>query len=58
MSRIILSILIIFVGSSTSLFSQENITVSLSLRQCVQTAVEENINIKTTRITWVYDKLH
>jgi outer membrane protein TolC len=36
--------------SGQFLFSQENTAISLSLRQCVQMAVEENINIKTVRI--------
>jgi len=49
MNRIILSTLLIFVGT-TILFAQEINTVSLSLQQCVQIAVEENINIKTSRI--------
>ena len=49
MNRIILSTLLILAGS-TILFAQENNTVSLSLRQCVQIAVEENINITTARI--------
>ena len=49
MNRITLSILLIFFGSSL-LFAQENDTISLSLQQCVQIAVEENINIKTARI--------
>jgi len=49
MNRIILSTLFILTGS-TILFAQENNTISLSLRQCVQIAVEENINITTARI--------
>ncbi|MCL2028161.1 MAG: TolC family protein [Bacteroidales bacterium] len=32
------------------LFAQENSTVSLSLRECVQKAVEENIHIKTAQL--------
>jgi outer membrane protein TolC len=49
MNKIILSTVLILV-SGHFLFSQENNTILLSLRQCVQMAVEENINIKTARI--------
>jgi outer membrane protein TolC len=49
MKRIILSTILIL-SSGQFLFSQENTAISLSLRQCVQMAVEENINIKTVRI--------
>ncbi len=49
MKRIILSTILILV-SGQLLFSQENAAMSLSLRQCVQMAVEENINVKTVRI--------
>jgi len=49
MNRIILLSLLIFLGSSL-LFAQQNDTIFLSLRQTVQIAVEENINIKTARI--------
>ena len=49
MNRIILSIVLIFFGSA-SLFAQENSAISLSLQQCVQIAVDENINIQTARI--------
>jgi outer membrane protein TolC len=49
MNRFILSTLLIFFGSSL-LFAQKNNTISLSLQQCVQMAVEENINIKTAQI--------
>ena len=49
MNKIILSTVLILAGS-TILFAQENNTVSLSLRQCMQIAVEENINIITARI--------
>ena len=49
MDRIVLStVIILFIGGL--LFAQETDTVSLSLHQCVQTAVEENINIRTARI--------
>ena len=48
MNRIILSTLLFLTGITT-LMAQEN-TLSLSLRQCVQIAVEENINITTARI--------
>jgi len=49
MQRIILStILVLFSGQF--LFSQEKNAISLSLRQCVQMIVEENINIKTSRM--------
>ena len=47
MKRIFLSTIIIFLGA-TFIFAQESKT--LSLQQCVQIAVEENINIKTARI--------
>jgi len=49
MKPFFLSAVLMFV-SVQFLFSQENATMSLSLRQCVQIAVEENINIKTARI--------
>jgi len=49
MNRIILSTLL-FLFSGSLLFSQEKNTISLSLRQCVQMVVEENINIKTARM--------
>ena len=49
MKQIILSTILMLV-SGQFLFSQENTAMSLSLRQCVQIAVEENINIKTARI--------
>ena len=49
MKRIILSTILVLV-SGQFLFSQENTAISLSLRQCVQMAVEENINMKTMRI--------
>ena len=38
------------VRADANVVSQGNAAMSLSLRQCVQIAVEENINIKTTRI--------
>jgi outer membrane protein TolC len=49
MKRIILSTILIL-ASGHFLFSQENTPISLSLRQCVQMAVEENIHIRTARI--------
>jgi outer membrane protein TolC len=49
MKRIILSTILIL-ASGYFLFSQENNPVPLSLRQCVQMAVDENINIRTARI--------
>ena len=49
MKRIILST-VLFLVSGNLLFSQENTAISLSLRQCVQMAVEENINMKTARM--------
>ena len=49
MNRIILST-VLFLLSGGFLFAKENNTISLSLRQCVQIAVDENINIKTARI--------
>ena len=49
MTRIILSAILFLVGGNF-LFSQENEAISLSLNQCVQMAVEENINMKTIRI--------
>ena len=49
MKRIILATVPMLV-SGQFLFSQENTALSLSLRQCVQRAVEENINMKTVRM--------
>ena len=49
MNRVILSaVLIFFCGALV--FAQENNAISLSLQQCVQIAVDENINVKTARI--------
>jgi outer membrane protein TolC len=49
MNRIILST-VLFLLSGGFLFAKENNSISLSLRQCVQIAVDENINVKTARI--------
>jgi outer membrane protein TolC len=49
MKRKILSTVLILV-SGHLLFAQEDAAISLSLRQCVQIAVEENINMKTVRM--------
>jgi outer membrane protein TolC len=49
MKRIILSTVLILC-SGQFFFAQDDTTISLSLRQCVQTAVEENIHIQTARM--------
>jgi len=49
MNRLILSTVLSLV-SGYFLFAQESNSMSLSLHQCVQIAVDENINIKTVRI--------
>ena len=49
MKRIIFSLSLILSAGSI-LFAQESKTVGLSLQECVQMAVEKNINMKTARI--------
>jgi len=49
MKRIIFSLTLILTAGSI-LFAQESKTVGLSLQECVQMAVEKNINMKTARI--------
>ena len=49
MKSTILSVVLVLLSISL-LFAQENKTTGLSLQQCVQTAVEKNINVQTARI--------
>lgn len=49
MKRTIFSFVIILLGGQM-VFAQESKTTGLSLQQCVQMAVEKNINVKTARI--------
>ena len=49
MRRIVFSLTLILTAGSI-LFAQESKTVGLSLQECVQMAVEKNINMKTARI--------
>ncbi|HRZ97247.1 MAG TPA: TolC family protein [Paludibacter sp.] len=46
--KIITLVIILLTGQQA--FSQENKTTGLSLQQCVQMAVDKNINVKTSRI--------
>lgn len=49
MKRTIISMAIILLGCQSG-FAQESKTTGLSLQQCVQMAVDKNINVKTSRI--------
>jgi outer membrane protein TolC len=49
MKRIIVSTVLILV-SGQFMFAQQGKVITLSLRECVQIAVEENINIRTVRM--------
>lgn len=51
MKSILLSVALVLL-SITLLFAQVNKTTGLSLQQCVQTAVEKNINVQTARIDY------
>jgi len=49
MKSTILSVALVLL-SITLLFAQENKKIKLSLQECVQTAIEKNINVQTARI--------